>query len=121
MRTVSIFEASEKPGSTRCKARKVRIISPEPTSRTSARATCTVTRTPRIRCRSRLPVRERPPPRSPAATWGRAYWKTGIRPKSTPAASDIPSVKAITGRSIAISWMRGSRAISDATSARRPA
>jgi hypothetical protein len=59
------------PGFTCLNAWNVRIISPELMSSTSASATCTTTSVLRARCRSRLALDVRPPPRSPDAPAGR--------------------------------------------------
>ena len=53
----------------------------------------------RARCRSRLDVAVRPPPRRASATRPREYLNTGIAPNSSPATTDTTSVNVSTGRS----------------------
>ena len=96
-----------KPGSTSCRAWNVRIISPAPTSSTSAIATCATTRTPRARCRSRLSLSERPPARRLREIREPAYRNAGSRPNKMPEQSETASANPSARASSAISSRRG--------------
>ena len=120
IRTVWIDAGSVKPGSTLRKASDVRIISPELTSSTRASATCVTTSTLRARCRSRLPVAVRPPPRRAFQTRGPPCLNAGSSPNSSPQATEITSAKARLRTSSEISLRRGRLAGPIATRTRKP-
>ena len=91
---LQLLQGLVKPGLTSRNAANVLNISPELTSRTSASAICATTRMLRARCRSRLDVAVRPPPRRARATRPRRYLNTRVAPNSSPAATDTTSVNA---------------------------
>ena len=90
-RIVSTCVGLVKPGLTCRIAWKVRIISPEATSSTTASAISATTSALRARWRWRLAVPRRPPWLSAEASRGVANLNTGMSPKSSPATSDTPA------------------------------
>src|SRR5438132_1403989 len=65
-------------------AANVLINKPELMSSTRANATCTTTKTPRVRCRSLPSLIVRPPALKADAMRGAPYFRTGMSPKNTP-------------------------------------
>ena len=115
MRVVCMVSGAVNPGGTCINARKVRIISPEQINKTSANATCKITRALRARCRSRLWLSARPPSRRPVFTRPPAYLRIGMEPIRRLVKSASANVKSKTGKSMPISWMRGRPVGAEAT------
>ena len=89
MRSVSTSSGRTNPGETSRMARNVRIIRPDATSSTTASATCATTSVLRARCRSRPSLEPRPFSFRALASCGRAYFRTGMTPNSSPATSEM--------------------------------
>ena len=94
------------PGSIRCRSRKLRNISPEPTNNTNESATSTVTTALRMALPVPSPVL-RLMPRSTFIRRGREARSAGVMPKRIAPASPASAVKASTDGSMVIVSRRG--------------